>query len=373
MEKNKYFILPVAVIILFFCTAALCNFCNLPLISGSSQQNENDDKNDNNSGSPSNENNSGNTSNENIYKKAPPTLVLKVYEGPKYSPEDDVTYYRIKAEVTGNPSPQVSFSKDDSKGAWGPLKVQVNLKEGQTYKLNATASNSEGEKTDEILLGWDGVIEEGAQAGQQDDNVLDGDIIDDEEPDVGNDENMEDADGQDDEEMEFAPRNFEILFPDAVTQDSGYFISGQGGKYYYGEDLYIGDTGLSEIASNRQCSGFIVYDISEMRNVFAYDALLEFNLKEKSGDPSFYNNFKVSVFLGDLMIEVFTVPSDNPGSFLLKSDFFTETVNKILASGQDRFEVYCDFMPYASNRNNIWDGWTYEQAGIHLSITQEVN
>ncbi len=137
--------------------------------------------------------------------------------------------------------------------------------------------------------------------------------------------------------------------------------------------MYIGDTGLSDIASNRQCSGFIVYDISEMRDVFAYDAHLEFFLKKKLGNPLFYDNFKVSVFLGDLMIEVFRVPSENTGNFLLKSDFFTETVNKILASGQEKFEIYCDFMPYSSNRDNIWDGWVYEQAGIRLSITQKVN
>jgi len=337
MKDKKYLLLSATLLILFFCTAALCNFCSLPLIPGNTQQSENDGKDDDNSGVQSDEDNSEDISSDNNNKKAPPTIVLKVYEGPKYSPEDNVMYYRVEAKITGNPSPGVSFSKDDSKGAWGPLKVQVNLKEGQTYRLTATASNSEGDKTDEILLGWDGIIEEDTQ--QQDNNGPDEDIAGNEEPDGGNDENAEEAGGQDGEDMEFEAGNFQILFPDSIAQDSGYFISGQGGRYYYGEDLYIGDSGLSEAGANRQCSGFIVYDISEMQNVFAYDAMLEFNLKEKSGDPSFYDNFKVSVFLGDLMIEVFTVSSDHHGSFLLSSEFFTETVNKILASGQDRFEV----------------------------------
>jgi len=371
MNHKIYFLLPIIILVLFFCTAALCNFCSLPLITGTGQQEEGEGKTGNgNSGNSSSENTQG-TSDSN--EKNPPTIDLQVYEGPVYSPEDDVMYYRVEAKITGNPSPRVSFSKDDSNGAWGPLKVQVNLKEGEAYNLTATASNSEGQKTDEIMLGWDGVVEDQVQ----DDNGDDGQEIVDEEQDEGEGENMDEADGQDGEEdsedMELDAGNFCIWFPTEITQESGYFISGQGGKYFYGEDLYIGDTGLSDVGPNRQCSGFIVYDISVMQDVFAYDAHLEFNIKEKSGDPSFYDNFKVSVFLGDLMIEVFTVPGDNQGSFILRSDFFTETVNKILASGQEKFEVYCDLMPYVSNRNNVWDGWVYEQSGVLLSITQEIN
>ncbi len=198
----------------------MCNLCSLPLISGNTQQNENDGKYCSNSGSQSDEDNSEDISGENINKKTPPTLALKVYEGPVYSPEDDVVYYRVKADITGNPFPQVSFSKDDSEGAWGPLKVQVNLKEGQTYNLTATASNSEGEKTDEILLGWDGVIEDQIN----DDHNDGGQEIVGPGQDEGEGENMKDTDRhiveEDGQDREFNADNFRFWRPTEITQEA---------------------------------------------------------------------------------------------------------------------------------------------------------
>ncbi len=84
-----------------------------------------------------------------------PTIILKIYEGPVYSPADSICYYRIKATVTGNPSPTVEWSKDDSSGAWGTKKAQVNLNNpSETYTLIATATNSEGSDTDSLELSW---------------------------------------------------------------------------------------------------------------------------------------------------------------------------------------------------------------------------
>ncbi|MCX6383241.1 MAG: hypothetical protein NTV16_01970 [Actinobacteria bacterium] len=81
-----------------------------------------------------------------------PTINLKIYEGPTYSAADDVCYYRIEAVVTGKPKPIVKFSRDDSYGAWGKYKVQINLKKDETYILIATATNSEGSSTATITL-----------------------------------------------------------------------------------------------------------------------------------------------------------------------------------------------------------------------------
>jgi len=83
-----------------------------------------------------------------------PTIKLEIYEGPTYSAGDDICYYRIKATVTGKPAPTVKFSKDDSNGAWGKNKVQVNIHRGETYILKATAKNSEGEDSDSMTLTW---------------------------------------------------------------------------------------------------------------------------------------------------------------------------------------------------------------------------
>lgn len=86
-------------------------------------------------------------------EKEAPIITLEIYEGPTLS--NDICYYRVKAIVTGNPGPDIDFSKDDSKGAWGDKKTQVNLSDpGETYTLTATAINSEGSDTDSIELSW---------------------------------------------------------------------------------------------------------------------------------------------------------------------------------------------------------------------------
>lgn len=85
---------------------------------------------------------------------SPPTIDLMIYQGPTYSEADGVCYYRIKSVVTGVPVPIVTFSKDDSAGAWGKYKAQVNLHPNEVYTLTATAINSEGSDTDSITLHW---------------------------------------------------------------------------------------------------------------------------------------------------------------------------------------------------------------------------
>ncbi len=86
--------------------------------------------------------------------KVEPTINLEIYEGPTSAPEG-ICFYRVEALVTGNPEPEVDFSKDDSNGSWGPKKAQVNLTRGETYTLKATATNSEGVAEDSITLSWD--------------------------------------------------------------------------------------------------------------------------------------------------------------------------------------------------------------------------
>jgi hypothetical protein len=84
-----------------------------------------------------------------------PTIRLEVFEGPAYSAGEDICYYRIKAIVTGDPAPVVSFSKDDSAGAWGPLNTQINLtRNTPSYTLTATARNSAGQALGSITLNW---------------------------------------------------------------------------------------------------------------------------------------------------------------------------------------------------------------------------
>lgn len=83
-----------------------------------------------------------------------PTVRLEIVEGPTFSQAgDNVCYYRVKAHITGNPYPAISFNKDDSKGAWGKNIAQVNLyKSGESFTLEATVTNSQGTASDSIIL-----------------------------------------------------------------------------------------------------------------------------------------------------------------------------------------------------------------------------
>ena len=84
-----------------------------------------------------------------------PTITLEVYEGPVYVERDNVCYYRIRAEVTGQPSPEISWSRDDSRGSLGADKAQIDLKGiNEEYILEATAKNSEGTAKDNIQIKW---------------------------------------------------------------------------------------------------------------------------------------------------------------------------------------------------------------------------
>jgi len=92
--------------------------------------------------------------------KGAPTINLKIVAGPTYSEADGVCYYRVKAVVTGDPYPGITFSKDSSGGAWGSKTVQINLRDGGSYTLRATATNSEGSATDSIHLSWGCAVED---------------------------------------------------------------------------------------------------------------------------------------------------------------------------------------------------------------------
>ena len=81
-----------------------------------------------------------------------PTIRLAVYAGPVFSSADGIYYYRVEATVTGDAPVTVSFSRDDSHGAWGVRKVQVNLSPGQVYTLTASASNSTGSAAASVTL-----------------------------------------------------------------------------------------------------------------------------------------------------------------------------------------------------------------------------
>ena len=42
-----------------------------------------------------------------------PTLELEVYDGPDYSEDDGMCYYRVEAISTGTPTPAIEFSESE--------------------------------------------------------------------------------------------------------------------------------------------------------------------------------------------------------------------------------------------------------------------
>ncbi len=170
MKKNKiYIILVILAIISLFSFAALCNpneAVNDNPIDESDDEEAAADQTDTTStedttGKEDEEVNQEDTieeeeeTPEQEEQKEAPAITLEIYEGPIYSSSDNVCYYRVKAIVTGNPTPSVVFSKDDSGGAWGSKKTQINIGDStETYTLTATTTNSEGSATDSIALSW---------------------------------------------------------------------------------------------------------------------------------------------------------------------------------------------------------------------------
>jgi len=83
-----------------------------------------------------------------------PEISLQIISGPEYAQENQVCFYRVKANVIGEPFPQIKFNKDDSNGAWGLNIAQVNLAQGQSFTLVCEAANSQGSAAAEISLNW---------------------------------------------------------------------------------------------------------------------------------------------------------------------------------------------------------------------------
>ncbi|MCE5330422.1 L,D-transpeptidase family protein [bacterium] len=93
---------------------------------------------------------------QNTNENTPPKLILEITEGPVILEDNSLCYYRIKAKVKGNPAPQISFSKDDSNGAWGKNISQVNLLAGESYELHVKAENTSGKASASVSLTWNG-------------------------------------------------------------------------------------------------------------------------------------------------------------------------------------------------------------------------
>jgi hypothetical protein len=277
-------------------------------------------------------------------EKEAPTISISIYEGPTYNPADGVCYYRVKATVTGNPSPDVDWSRDDSDSAWGTKKAQVNLHDpGETYTLTATATNSEGTDTDSIELSW------------------------------GCEEEVE----EEEEEEEEEPEVINLNVP-KVTTEGGYIE--QNGKINSGGGLFAGDSAAgSGYTGDRPVKGYVSFDITGLSEKTIDKATLTLNINTIYGtpDPAFGGIWVGVVDWGaealvlsdfglpQVGIQLFNMAGD--GSITCDTATLKTQLQNAINDGKSRFQIRIS-CPGTISINNTWDGWSYLQAGVNLNI-----
>jgi hypothetical protein len=347
-----------------------------------------------------------------------PTIKLEIYEGPTYSAGDDICFYRIKATVTGNPAPTVKFSKDDSSGAWGSKKVQVNIHRGQPYTLTATAKNSAGEASASINLTW-GCGEENRVPVINDITLSSASIKTGQQYDVTG--NTSDPDG-DAMAYKWTVNSGTINTADTVnpmkwtapaaagpatitlkvadgkggeasmskvvdvvsavtslnvpkkTNEGGYIESG--GPAYAGGDIFVGDS-----VGNKPVRGFVSFDISTLAGKTIDSASVTFSLKETWGTAGIFGVLWVGVVdwgaepivLADYLLGGIGIQSFDPaagGSFTCSAESLKTQLQNAITAGKSRFQIRIHWGSEGTNSNGAWDGWEYDQsAGVNLNIT----
>ena len=432
MRKNRfYIILAILTIIFLFSFSALCNQCSAPdedkIDVGKEEEadktsdNAEDQEQDSDAGSESEEDNSENQDDgedEEDDEAEAPTIELIIYEGPIYSSGDDVCYYRIKADVTGEPNPDIDFSKDDSSGAWGSKKVQINIgNPSDSYTLTATATNSEGSDSDSITLTWacnrppliasiavdqdfhytDDTYHVVVNTSDPDGDALavtwsvSGGSISDVNsnpmnwttPATGGDYDItvEVADGNGGtatltETVEVFPALPPPVFNMNVSHvpaEGGYLEDG--GVTNCSGCVYAGDTN-----NNEPCKGFMSYNISGLAGATITDAKLTFTLKKKWDDPSFYGDLYINtIYWGPTPIDqglfgtsgtaIQGFSSSGSGSFTCIDSKLEEELQKAINDGKPRFQIRIHFAGTSTDSNSDWDGWEYDQSQVVLNVT----
>jgi len=434
-KKFFYFLLSISLLILVFTTALTCNLCGSTLgqesstseitgktgtdeesatqnsVSATTSQATSSTQAQESTSSTQSDSATSSTSGS----KSAPTITLSVYEGPTYSPADGVCYYRIEAIVTGNPAPTVTFSKDDSGGAWGSKKTQINLNPGDTYTLVATATNSEGVATASMNITY------GCSEGVNREPVVSDISISNPNPVTNTEYDISvTASDPDSDTLTFnwsAPgiitngtsnpakwktsmdagtytvsvsvsdgkghtvsrtKSVVVSAPPIISADlnkvasEGGYVEKDGG-INAGGCLYAGDSG-----SNKQVFGFISFDISSLSGRTIQSANAVFSLSQQWGNP-------IDVFDQLALNELYWGPraiqnSDafSSGNFLQLSGTSTfscsnaalkTALQNAINAGRPRFQLRIHFTGPMTGNPGAWDGWEYQQSNVKLSIT----
>ncbi len=430
MRKNRFYaILAVLTIIFLFSFSALCNQCSAPAeekidVEDQEETDEDTDKDKDDSDKQDDEDKDDEDADEDKdddededadeEDAEAPTIKLVIYEGPVYSAGDGVCYYRIRADVTGKPKPDIVFSKDDSDGSWGSRKVQINISDpAGSYTLTATATNSKDSASDSITLTWgcNGPPEitditlmgdhftgieyvVSAAAADPDGDTLSyswsvtGGSLDSSSgnpikwtmPGTAGDYDItvevDDGNGGTDtltETVEVTPPPVFNMNISHVSSEGGYLE--KNGATNVGGCVYAGDSN-----NDKACVGYMSYDITGLAGTTVTDAELTFTLKQEWGDPSFYIYLYIgSLFWGENPIYqgLSSIPSigiqgfssSGSGSFTCMASKLKEELQKAINDGKTRFQIRVYFTGIQTDNDGAWDGWDYDQSGIVLNVT----
>ena len=443
MKKFKlYSIISALAIVIIFSTAALCNQCAITPFVASETSASTESKASQTITETSatkeieeaavtgtsdvKETTSSNTDDALDTSKEAPTIKLKIYEGPTFSASDNVCYYRIEAVVTGDPAPAVEFSKDDSKGAFGSKKVQVNLTSGNpNYTLTAKAKNSAGEATDSITLSWgcgpvnnppkidtislisNGTIVTSTQydvtafaMDPEGDNlsyewIASGGVLKGSEsnpvkwttPDTAGTYNIgvKVSDGKGGEAVKSMNVNVALkpkTVPDIktvktvnltpVTAEGGNIV--QGDKAYPGGLVYVGDLDIKN-----PIRGYISYDTAVLSGATIESATLTFKVKGVLGNPSSLGELWIGVvdwgahpiILSDFDLSgvpIQSFPASGDGNLTCNSAVLKSQLQNVANSGKTRFQIRIHFSVLTDD-DSITDDWIYNQSDVSLNVT----
>jgi hypothetical protein len=327
MKKNILFIIiSLLTAVIFLSTAAVCNLCSglstiadniensqLSQTQASSSNTADRETSEEESNGGGQGNNVQQDQQQEDHPEAPEISIFK-YEGPFYIEDGDLCGYKVGAEVYGYPYPEVVWSRDDSGGELGDYDVQINLRRGETYLLEATATNYLDSKSSKIELSW-----------ECDENVVEEQQVD-----------------QDDElENNLEPNTFKTT---PIGNETGV-ISTDGSEFYHSNpNLFVGEQ------NSLFYNSYISFDISSLSPTNVIDSAELF-----IGEPRIYDDIEL---LGNMQVHYLyygngplnssanNVSStllleldNNAGQIFINSENLVNALQAFIRDGKERFQI----------------------------------
>ena len=246
----------------------------------------------------------------------------------------------------------------------------MNLREGETYTLTATATSVEGTKTATLDLGW----------GCDDGEVADGEVADAGDGDSEDEDELEHSIAEEEEVERIVPVINETEFRIPVVPD-------ECGQRYVGMGLCNGCApAAGDTENNRSLVGYMSFNISSLVDVTVNEATLELR-PYKQGNTSFFGNFYLnSIYWGPKEIsEAGSVlssegiiigdgyPSAGSGTITCTHGDLKREIQKAINDGKPRFQIRIHFSGSYTDNDNSEDSWTYMFDNINLTVEYSEN